>query len=201
MVFKPGQSGNPEGRRAGSRLNRNMGDRLYVRAMQNENDPLEFLTAVMTSPAANPTLRVHAAAILMPFKYSRSTVRPISKSVEIPVPTTIEQANENIATIGALAAAKYIGLDEANDLIGYQKAYIEARATTDIEERLVAVENALRERAPIVEVTVDSDLPALPGTSIEMPKTLTAASDNMPKGVERDANPWSALPDRDKPGQ
>jgi hypothetical protein len=177
------------------------GDRLYLRAMHDEKDPLEFLTAVMESPAALPALRVHAAAILMPFKYGRVTTRHISKPVEIPAPQSIEQANENIATIGALAAAKYIGLDEANDLIGYQKAYIEARATTDIEERLVAVENALRERAPIVEVKVDSDLPTLPGTDVVMPKTLTAASDNMPKGVERDANPWSSLPDRDKPGE
>ena len=86
----------------------------------------------------------------------------------------------------ALAAAKYVGLDEA---IGYQKAYIEARATTDFEERLVAVENALKERAPIVEVKVDSDLPSLPGTQIEMPKPLTAAP-KRPKGTER-GNPDS----------
>jgi hypothetical protein len=166
--------------------------------MDNHRDPLEFLTAVMESPAALPQLRIHAAAILMPFKYGRVTTRHISKPVEIPAPQSIEQANENIATIGALAAAKYIGLDEANDLIGYQKAHIEARATTDIEERLVAVENALRERAPIVEVKVDSDLPPLPGTDVLRPKTLTAAPDDAPKGVE--GNPWSVLPDRDTSG-
>jgi hypothetical protein len=167
--------------------------------MDNHRDPLEFLTAVMESPAALPQLRIHAAAVLMPFKYGRVTTRHISKPVEIPAPQSIEQANENIATIGALAAAKYIGLDEANDLIGYQKAYIEARATTDIEERLVAVENALRERSPIVEIEVQSDLPSLPGTDVLMPKTLTAAPDT-PKGVER-GNPWSSPSGGDKPGE
>src|SRR6516162_9707002 len=201
MVFKPGRSGNPEGRRPGTRpvYRPDAGDRLYLRAMDNHRDPLEFLTAVMESPAALPQLRIHAAAILMPFKYGRVTTRHISKPVEIPAPQSIEQANENIATIGALAAAKYMGLDEANDLIGYQKAYIEARATTDIEERLVAVENALKERSPIVEVKVDSDLPSLPGTQIEMPKTLTAAPDT-PKGTEpgRGSNPWSPPSGGDK---
>jgi hypothetical protein len=187
MVFKPGQSGNPAGRSIGRR---SMQENLYLRALNDPRDPAEFLTAVMESPAANPALRIHAAAILMPFKYGRVTTRHISKPVEIPAPQSIEQANENIATIGALAAAKYIGLDEANDLIGYQKAYIEARATTDIEERLVAVENALRERSPIVEVKVDSDLPPLPGTQIEMPKHLTAAPDRS-KGTEPRGNPWS----------
>jgi hypothetical protein len=170
-----------------------------LRALNDPRDPAEFLTAVMESPAALPQLRIHAAAILMPFKYGRVTTRHISKPVEIPAPQSIEQANENIAQIGALAAAKYIGLDEANDLIGYQKAYIEARATTDIEERLVAVENALKERSPIVEVKVDSDLPPLPGTQIEMPKTLTTAPDT-PKGVER-GNPWSPPSDGDKPAE
>jgi hypothetical protein len=81
--------------------------------MDNTRDPLEFLTAVMESPAAHPSLRVRAAAILMPFKYGRVTTRPVSKPVKIPVPTTIEQANKNIAQIGTLAAARYIGLDEA----------------------------------------------------------------------------------------
>ena len=65
---------------------------------------------------------------------------------------------------------------------------------------MIAVENALKERAPIVEVKVDSDLPALPGTDVRMPKTLMAAPDQ-PKGVERDANPWSSLSDRDKSGE
>ena len=36
---------------------------------------------------------------------------------------------------------------------------------------MIAVENALKERAPIVEVKVDSDLPALPSTDVRMPKT------------------------------
>ena len=71
-----------------------------LRTMENERDPLEFLTAVMESPAALPALCVHAAAILMPFKYSRSAVRAISKPVEIPVSQSIQDANETSRACG-----------------------------------------------------------------------------------------------------
>jgi hypothetical protein len=177
-------------------LSKNAGDRLYLRAMENSRDPAEFLTAVMESPQALPALRLHAAAVLMPFRYGRVTTRPISKAVEIPAPQTVQDALDNISQVSALAAARYIGLDEASDLIGFQKSFIEAKATTELEERVLAVENALKERAPIVEVEVKSDLPSLPGTQIAMPKTLTAAPD-APKGVER-GNPWSPPSDGDK---
>jgi hypothetical protein len=56
----------------------------------------------------------------------------------------VEQATAAIAQIGALAAAGKIGLDEANDLVGHQKAFIEARVGTEIENHLAAIENALR---------------------------------------------------------
>jgi len=48
----------------------------------------------------------------------------------------------------------------------------------------------LRERAPIVGIDVQSDLPSLPGTDVVMPKTLTAAPDR-PKDTEPRGNPWS----------
>ena len=78
-------------------------------------------------------LRITAASVLMPYRHSRMTARKISTPIDLPVPETVEQATANIAKISIMAAAGKIGLDEANDLVGYQRAYIEAHVGLDVE--------------------------------------------------------------------
>jgi hypothetical protein len=56
-LFKLGQSGNPAGRSSGRR-SYTPGDQLYIRAMCNERDPVEFLENVMASPTGP---KVHRA--------------------------------------------------------------------------------------------------------------------------------------------
>ena len=202
MVFKPGQSGNPKGRKPGPRTAAFRKTPIVLNLLRERNDvdSLDLLSAVVSHPDIELPMRVQAAAMLAPFQHAKCTSRYISKRVELPRPTTIAEATEQIGQISGLAELGYIGLDEAETIIGFRKSFIEGKATTDIEERLVAVENALRERSPIVEVKVDSDLPPLPGTQIEMPKHLTAAAPDTPKGAEpgRGSNPWSPASGGDK---
>ena len=66
----------------------------------------------------------------------------------------VEGATDQIAQVGGLARLGYIGLDEAETIIGHLKAFIEALVTSNSEERLVAVETTLRERGPpILDMT------------------------------------------------
>ena len=93
-------------------------------------------------------VRVQAAVALAPYQHSRCTTRYVSKRVELPNPRTVEEATDQIAQVGGLARLGYIGLDEAETIIGHLKAFIEALVTSNSEERLVAVETTLRERGP-----------------------------------------------------
>ena len=133
-------------------------------ALPTDLDPAAFLHSVVSQRGADAAFQ--AAAILMPYPHSRMTARFISKAAELPPPTTVEQATETIAKIGVLAAAGKIGLDEANDLVGHQKAFIEAKVGTDIEARLASIEQALRDRSIVLNHSIEvfGGLPDLPGS-------------------------------------
>jgi len=160
MTFKPGQSGNPKGRTPGRRNAKSVADALAL------------LGEMVASAEAPLALRVTAATALAPYQYPKAP-RLLRKKIDLPAPTTIEEATACIAQIGVLAAARRIGLDEANDLVNFQKAYIEAKIGTDLEQRMLVIEQALQNANINLGVTVSGGLPVLPGTQIDMPQ-LTA---------------------------
>lgn len=187
-MFKAGQSGNPQGRKPGQR------NRKTLRAMEQTAklladlekqvpisngkniDPLVLLTAILSDPKIDTALRIQACAITLPYRHNRMTARYISRPVELSACATVEQATASIAKIGALAAAGKLALDEANDLVGYQKAFIEARATTEIEQRLAAIEEVLRhQQFRPLELNVVGGMPDLPGANVSMPQRTLAA--------------------------
>ena len=112
----------------------------------------------MTKADAPLELRVQAASILAPYQHARCTSRYITHKIDLPVAETVEQATACIAQIGALAAAGKIALDEANDLVGYQKAFIEAKIGTDLEQRIAVIEQALQNANINLGVTVAGGL-------------------------------------------
>jgi hypothetical protein len=123
MTFKPGQSGNPKGRTPGRR---NAKTRAVLEKLNGVADALALLGEMVASAEAPLALRVTAATALAPYQYPKAP-RLLRKKIDLPEPVTIEDATANIARIGVFAAARRIGLDEANDLVNFQKAYIEAR--------------------------------------------------------------------------
>jgi len=173
MPFKPGFSGNPRGRPLGARKKITQLIPVTLDG-QPAPDPLEFFASVMARPRAPLPLRLQAAGLLSPYVYARATARFVSKPVELPVTETVEQATAAIAKLSSLAAAGKIGLDEANDLVSHQKAFIEARVTSDTEARLDAIEKALERLVPPVEIAIEGGLPDLPGASILMPPRAVA---------------------------
>jgi len=76
----------------------------------------------------------------------------------------------------ALAAARKIGLDEANDLIGFQKAFVESVVASELEERIGAIELALAKANLNLGIAVEGGLPTRPGAeNVIMPAQLLPA--------------------------
>jgi hypothetical protein len=144
MPFKPGQSGNPRGRTPGAVVPKITLQAAALAAAKGDVDSLAFLRLVVSAEQLDVSARLTAAGLLAPYEHSRKTRRKITEPLDLPKPATVEQAIENIAEIGKLAAAGKIGLDEANDLVGHQKAFVEAKVGTDIEAWVVTIETALR---------------------------------------------------------
>ena len=183
MPWAPGQSGNPKGRKVGWRKPK---ERITIKqaAARGDADALDFLSKIVADNRAGTPFRLQAAIALAPYQHARVTARFIREEIDLPVSTSVEQATETIAKIGALAAAGKIGLDEANDLVSYQGAFIESKLGTETEQRLAAIEQALARAAPTFDVTVVGGLPNLPGSSTIMPsRTLTPPLDR-----DRDGN-------------
>lgn len=179
MTFRPGQSGNPSGRKPGSLGKKTLAltakpieaGTTKLKNGRKIADPLALLSSIVARTEVNLALRISAATALAPYRFSRKTARYIDHAIELPIPTTVEQATENIAKLASLAAAKTIALDEMNDLIGAQKAFIDARSDTETELRLANIERLLREHPQLsaIDVQVVDGLPELPGTSILLP--------------------------------
>jgi hypothetical protein len=141
---------------------------------------------MVASAEAPLALRVTAATALAPYQYPKAP-RLLREKIDLPAPATIEDATANIARIGALAAARKIGLDEAADLANLQRAYIEAAVGTELEQRIAAIEHALQNANINLGVTVQGGLPVPPGfENVEMPsRVLTIAPPQAENGREQ----------------
>jgi hypothetical protein len=171
MPWGPGESGNPKGRKVGWRKPKQKLS-LKQAAVRGDADALAFLSAVLADDRAGTPFRIQAAGLLLPYQRARVTARFIREEIDLPVSTTVEQATETIAKIGSLAAAGKLGLDEANDLVGHQKAYIEAAVGTDLEAQIAELRETVQKLSAssrALDVTVLGGLPNLPGSRVEMP--------------------------------
>ena len=92
--------------------------------------------------------------LLLRWRLISTLAAPLVTSPSVSSCRTPGPSSDQIAQVGGLARLGYIGLDEAETIIGHLKAFIEALVTGNSEERLVAVETTLRERGPpILDMT------------------------------------------------
>src|SRR6516164_7201101 len=135
MTWQPGESGNLEGRPAGKPNAKTIA---ILKKLEGKADSLELLAEVVASPEAPLPARISELA-----RYQHAPApRLLRRKIDLPVATSVSQAIANIAIIGSMAAARKIGLDEANDLVGIQRAYIEMQVGIDHEARLTILEQA-----------------------------------------------------------
>jgi hypothetical protein len=184
MPYKPGESGNPKGRPKGT-FKRDSALVLRILKDRNDTDPLALLSTIVTCAEAPLELRVQAAGMLAPYRHARCTTRYIKRKIKLPVVSTVEESTACIALIGQLAAAGKLGLDEATDLVNMQRAFIEARTATDIEQRMLVIEAALQQaNIALPGVTVVGGLPSLPigpeEPTVIMPRVLEPPTNGGP---------------------
>jgi Family of unknown function (DUF5681) len=158
MTWKPGECGNPNGRKRGSK---NARTRAVLEKLDGKADSLVLLGELVASSEAPVAIRVQAAIGLARYQHAPAP-RLIRKSIKLPQVETITDATACIAHIGQLAATRKIGLDEAADLVNIQKAFIEARVSAELEERIVAIEIALAKANINLGIAVEGGLPDLP---------------------------------------
>jgi hypothetical protein len=110
VVFKPGQSGNPQGRPSG----RKGADAAYLLVLKaNEmRKPSEFLTSVYRSNEVPTPLRIAAATAAAPYIEPRCTDRKISNPIDLPVALDVATARGNIALIKTHIAIGRLGIEE-----------------------------------------------------------------------------------------
>jgi hypothetical protein len=167
--FKPGEVANPNGRPKGSR-NKRTEDLWSKLEARGDKDPADVLSAIASSENETKELRVQAANCLLPYKYGKhgSIIAPryIEEPVDLPRPTTVAQANSNIALISEMKAQGRIDLDFANSLIADNRV-IADNIIAEEELKLKLANN--RAFADDTTIHITGGLPPLPGCDVIMP--------------------------------
>lgn len=177
--FKPGQSGNPNGRPVGAANRRSV--ELYQRLRdRGDVDPAEFCSSIVSSPTEATELKLQAANYLLPYLYNkRGTITPfryIEEPVQLPRPATIEQANANIARISEMKALGHIDLDFAESLIADNRTIANNLIAEEELKLKLSAAGGLGETT----IRIEGGLPQLPGSNITMPTLNGKEHDLLP---------------------
>lgn len=89
MPFSPGQSGNPRGKKAGTKCKRTIArDAALAKAIAAGQSPLEFLLSVMRDPRADLDMRIDAAKGAAPYVHKKQP-QDVNVSGELPAQVII----------------------------------------------------------------------------------------------------------------
>ena len=129
--FKPGQSGNPSGRRPGSR---NRASLAAEALLEGESEALTRTAIALALEGDTTALKMCLDRIAPPRKDAPVTL-------DLPVLTGPETALAGVARAIAAAAAGEITPSEAGAVVSLIEAYRKAYETREIEKRLAALED------------------------------------------------------------
>src|SRR5262245_19195738 len=132
MTFQPNNNSNPKGRPKGSR-NRRTEELFKFLEGRGDLDPADYLSSLVSNPQTNEELRIQAAGLLLPYKYSKCGATPapvplvfIEQIVNIPRPTSIQQATQNILLLSEFKATGKIDQAWGDNLIADQRVVLDA---------------------------------------------------------------------------
>jgi hypothetical protein len=153
-AWKPGVSGNPGGRPAGSRNIRTQEVLDLIRA-QGHKDPLVTLSELQNS-SDDEDIRATAANMLAPYLHSKLAAKPqppdpvyVEQAIHLPRPTTIKQAYENIALLTEYKSTAKLDFVTADSLINDQKVILYALID---EAKLLAAQGGHQSRSSASKV-------------------------------------------------
>src|SRR5215469_2918417 len=106
MTFQPGHTLSP-GRRPGSR-NKRTAEIFYRLESRGDLDPADLLSSIVTNNEEPKELRIQAAGLLMPYKYSKCGTAPVQVYIDVPLDTPefthLSDAEQFLAKVAALVA-------------------------------------------------------------------------------------------------
>jgi hypothetical protein len=158
MVWKEGESGNPAGRKRGSK---NARTRAVIEKINGQTDSLVLLADTCASSEAPLAIRVQSAIGLARYQHAPAP-RLLRNKIDLPEPRTIADATGNIGRIATLVAQRKLGVDEGNDLAAILGKWIEAKVSAELEERIIMIEVALAKANINLGIAVEGGLPDLP---------------------------------------
>jgi hypothetical protein len=178
--------GRPKGSK--DRVPRNVWELLRQRG---DRDPLDILSEACNSTMLDPALKIQSAVALSAYVHGkRPAMRFVQGITGLPAPKTTAEACAYIARLAELAATGVIDLDAAAAIKDLLTAFIDARTGTDIEERMQAAEQMIREilaRGLGSAVAVQGGLPVMPGhEQMILPRTGSVIDQSPDK-----SNPWA----------
>jgi hypothetical protein len=168
MTFAPGVSGNPGGRPKKVRK------KIVVEVNVNAGkvDELEMLSAVVANGDVPLSTRIGAAVALAPYRHAKAG-RFVERPLGIPESTCVADSKRAIAKLAAMARAKEISLDAANDLIAQESKFLEAEIGGDLEAQMAELKTTVARleaaNATAPNMVVIGGMPSLPGTNVSLP--------------------------------
>lgn len=168
MTFQPGNN-HGKGRPNGRPNIRSEENRLKWEAKGYE-DPLMFFGSVMNDPEQPIETRLAAGERAIPYLESKLGAIPVpapdqyfEEAVNLPRPTSIRQACDNIGLLSEYKSQGKIAIAKADSLINDQRVILDALVD---EQKLLTVQGG----PPQQTIRIEGGLPALPGTNITMPE-------------------------------
>src|SRR5215467_7719385 len=168
MTFQPGHTFSP-GRRLGSRNKRT--EEIFNRLeSRGDVDPADLLSSIVTNNEEPKELRIQAAGLLMPYKYSKCGTAPVQVYIDVPLDTPefthLSDAEQFLAKVAALVARGELDIQTGVELSSLAKAWIDSQYAR--EELAIKQYNAGSTEHEQT-IRIEGGLPALPGTNITMP--------------------------------
>jgi hypothetical protein len=160
--WQPGTSGNPNGRPKGARNKRT--EKIFSRLeARGDLDPADLLSSIVTNQQEPKELRIQAAGLLMPYKYSKMGTTPvpvpwvfIGQQINLQRPHSIQEARENIAYLSELKATGQIDQAWGDNLIADQYKILSAL----VDEAKLAIQGG--EQGEQI-IRIEGGLPTMPG--------------------------------------
>jgi hypothetical protein len=197
--YRPGESGNPNGRPPGA-VNKRSEELARRLRERGDKDPADFLSGIVTNEQEPKELRVAAANYLLPYLYSKRGSRPeapdpvfIEHQVKLQPAKTIPQARDNIIYLTELKALGQIDQVWGDNLIADQYKILSAL----VDEAKIAIQGGEQGDSRIV---ITGGLPDLPGTNIIHPQInghdleLQAIESKPPDSIPNDTTDQSREP-------
>ena len=168
MTFQPGHTFSP-GRRHGSR-NKRTAEIFNRLENRGDLDPADLLSSIVTNNQEPKELRIQAAGLLMPYKYSKCGTAPVQVYIDVPLDcpefSHLSDAEQFLAKVAALVARGQLDFQAGQNLSALAKNWIDSQYARE-ELTIKQINAGTTERDQTIRI--EGGLPALPGTNITMP--------------------------------